>query len=96
MKKFLTSASFLAVTLVTITLTSCKETQPKIETQLPKDNKVIEFSLNNDNKPINWNGIVIASDKHQYLIIANKMDRQSVEHYIDCEFCVDRNIIFAK
>ena len=36
-------------------------------------------------------GIILGSDKHEYLVTNWGNNGQTIEHYIDCNFCAKRN-----
>lgn len=74
------------LTAIVALFVACSETKPKIQTTLSKTTET-KFKLNNDKLGLNSDGVVTASDKHDYLVINNKMDRMSVSHYVDCKKC---------
>ena len=84
----------LIITTLLATVTSCsdnvtlskKEYQNLIgDTLKPKYPKT--FGLCYEGLELYDNGIVLGSDKHEYLIISYGSSGQNVEHYIDCEKC---------
>lgn len=84
----------LIITIILTTVISCsdnvtlskKEYQKLMgDTLKPKYPK--PFKLYREGLELGGNGIVLGSDKHEYLIIDYGVRSQSVEHYIDCEKC---------
>lgn len=57
-----------------------------LRSEYPKPFKLQDEGLGYDNH----SGIVLGSDKHEYLVIWYNSNACNVEHYIDCKLCKER------
>jgi hypothetical protein len=51
------------------------------------------FQLYDDKIKMSENGIVFASDGHEYLVTGKDLHSKNVGHYIDCVKCIERSKI---
>jgi hypothetical protein len=58
-----------------------------VRPKYPKHFELYEEGLNQSREN---HGIVLGSDQHEYLITDDGTNSKNVEHYIDCELCLER------
>lgn len=85
---------FLVVSCETATeqVTISKDEYNKLKgdtSEYPKPFKLHTEGLSYENS----DGIVLGSDKHEYLVINYAYNSCNVEHYIDCKLCKERSTI---
>ena len=54
--------------------------EKKLSGEYPKP-----FSLHRELLEVDGSGIILGSDKHEYLVIDNSTNTQTIEHYIECK-----------
>ena len=93
MKKILTILILLSLLASSCrdNVTISKEEYQKLKgdtlrSEYPKPFKLQDGGLGYDNP----SGIVLGSDKHEYLVIWYNSNACNVEHYIDCKLCEGR------
>ena len=73
------------LTIMLALFVACSESKPKIQTTIKPHRTA--FKLNNESIDLGRDGIVTASNKHQFIIINNLMPNMNVLHDTDCQKC---------
>ena len=102
MKKILTILILLLPYIIVLTLLSCEKASDGNQVTISKDEyQKLKGDTSEYPKPFklhteglssysNSDGIVLGSDKHEYLVWNYGYSSCNVQHYIDCKLCKER------
>jgi hypothetical protein len=71
-------------------VTISKDEYDKLKGDTLKSEYPKPFKLHTEGLDYGNSGIVLGSDKHEYLVVGYGNYGCNVEHYIDCKLCIDR------
>ena len=74
-------------------VTISKEEYQKLKGDTLQSEYPKPFKLHREGLSYYDDGIVLGSDKHEYLVINYAYNSCNVEHYIDCKLCKERSTI---